>query len=43
MDGDQKLNIMSPCLYQQWQGVTDLPRLHLHQAICITNPMTPKR
>lgn len=29
MDGDQKLNIMSPCLYQQWQGVTDLPCLLL--------------
>lgn len=29
MDGDQKLNIMSLCLYQQWQGVTDLPCLHL--------------
>lgn len=45
MDGDQKLNIMSLCLYQQWQGVTEqICRVSIcNQAIYIANPMMPKQ
>lgn len=42
MDGDQKLNMMSPCFYQQGQGVTHSWCLHLHPGHLYCKPHDAK-